>query len=89
VARLFNTDLSHIQRYLFSKLKIEPTSKVEVEYGENDSRLLKMIKMDEDSVAPPPFSILYFDLDFSLSLDSDSGSENNPVIRIKVGRWRR
>jgi hypothetical protein len=31
VAQLFNTDLSHILQYLFSKLKIEPTSKVEVQ----------------------------------------------------------
>jgi DNA polymerase I len=84
VARLFNTDLSHIQRYLFSKLRIEPTSKVEVEYDECDSRLIKMIKMDEDSVAPPPFSILYFDLDSSLSWDSDSGSESNPITRIRA-----
>lgn len=27
---LFHNDLSHIQQYLFSALKIEPTSKVEV-----------------------------------------------------------
>jgi DNA polymerase elongation subunit (family B) len=84
VARLFNTDLSHIQRYLFSKLKIEPTSKVEIEYDENDSKLIKMIKTDEESIALPLFSILFFDLDFSLSLDSDSGSENNPVTLIRA-----
>jgi hypothetical protein len=30
VAQLFNTDLSHVQQYLFTKLKIEPTSKVEI-----------------------------------------------------------
>jgi hypothetical protein len=32
VKQLFNTDLSHIQQYLFTKLRIEPTSKVKVEY---------------------------------------------------------
>jgi len=38
VSQLFNADLSHIQRYLFTELKIEPTSKVEVEYDKNDLR---------------------------------------------------
>ena len=30
VKQLFNTDLLHVQQYLFTKLKIEPTSKVKV-----------------------------------------------------------
>jgi hypothetical protein len=36
VAKLFNTDLMHTQQYLFNRLKIEPTSKVKVEYGSTD-----------------------------------------------------
>ena len=61
VKQLFNTDLSHAQQYLFTKLKIEPTSKVEVEY--EGSKLLDVVKIDdEDNVNPPPFSMLYFDL---------------------------
>jgi hypothetical protein len=32
VKQLFNTDLLHVQQYLFNRLKIEPTSKVKVEY---------------------------------------------------------
>jgi hypothetical protein len=28
VKQLFDTDLSHVQQYLFNKLKIEPTSKL-------------------------------------------------------------
>ncbi len=62
VKQLFNADLLHVQQYLFVKLKIEPTSKVKVEY-DSDSRLLKIVKIDdEDEVKPPPFSLLYFDL---------------------------
>jgi hypothetical protein len=34
VKELFNVDLLNIQQYLFLKLNIEPTSKVEVEYIE-------------------------------------------------------
>jgi DNA polymerase elongation subunit (family B) len=68
VAELYNTDLSHLQNYLF-KLRIEPTSKVEVEYDDK-SHLRKIKKLDdEDVLAPPPFSILHFEIE--PSLDSD------------------
>ncbi|MDQ3903132.1 MAG: hypothetical protein M3247_05795 [Thermoproteota archaeon] len=59
---MFNTDLSHVQQYLFTKLKIEPASKVEVEYDDR-SKVLGIVKIDdENDVHPPPFSLLYFDL---------------------------
>jgi hypothetical protein len=69
VAELFNTDLTHLQNYLFTKLRIEPTSKVEVEYDDK-SHLQKIKKLnDEDVLAPPPFSILYFEVEPSLDAD--------------------
>jgi DNA polymerase elongation subunit (family B) len=62
VKQLFNTDLSHVQQYLFNKLRIEPTTKVKVEYNDG-SKLLQAEKLDdEDAVNPPPFSLLYFKL---------------------------
>jgi len=68
VAELFNTELSHLQDYLFTKMKIEPTSKVEVEYDK--ARLIKIRKVnDVDVLAPPPFSILYFEIESSLDND--------------------
>ena len=68
IAELFNTDLSHLQDYLF-KLRIEPTSKVEVEY-DNKSHLRKIKKLDdEDILEPPPFSILHFEIEPSLDTD--------------------
>ena len=48
VVQLFNTDLSHIQQYLFTKLKVKPTSKVEVQYDKNESRLIKITKIIEE-----------------------------------------
>ena len=64
VVQLFNTDLSHVQQYLFTKLKIEPTSKVEVQYDKNESRLIKITKInDEDGIAPPHFQ--FFILKFT------------------------
>ena len=59
VKHLYNTDLSHVQQYLFTKLRIEPTSKVQVEY--DGSKILEIAKIDdEQEVSPPPFSLSIF-----------------------------
>ncbi len=87
VAQLFNTDLSHVQQYLFMKLKIEPTSKVEVEYDKNESRLIKITKISDDelAVAPPPFSILYFEIHTpSSSCNFDAAHSNDPITEIRA-----
>ena len=80
VKQLFNTDLLHVQQYLFTKLKIEPTSKVKVEY--DGSKLLEMTKLDdEDDVRHPPFSFLYLGLHtYSGLLASDDAIR---VIKIR------
>jgi hypothetical protein len=78
VKQVFNTDLSHVQQYLFHKLKIEPTTKVEVEY--NGSRLVRLTKVEnEDDMFPPPFSIL------RVNVRTSSGKINpeDPVSLIK------
>jgi hypothetical protein len=79
---LFNTDLLHVQQYLFTKLGIEPTNKVKIEYDDR-SKLLGMVKVDDyDDVHPPPFSLLYFDLHtYSGILASDD------AIRVIKARY--
>jgi DNA polymerase elongation subunit (family B) len=81
VKQLFNTDLLHVQQYLFTKLRIEPTSKVKVEY--DGSKLLEMTKVDDkDNLHPHPFSLLYFDVhSYSGILASDD------VIRVIKMRY--
>jgi DNA polymerase elongation subunit (family B) len=76
VAQLFDTDLSPVQQYLFKTLKIEPNSKVEVEYDDNTFELIDITNIEENKCAPPPFSILYFDILQNL--------ENNQIIQIKA-----
>jgi DNA polymerase elongation subunit (family B) len=78
VKQFFNTDLFHIQQYLFLRLKVEPTSKVEVKY--DGSRLVKLTKVDENELSPPPFSILY------ISVYTSSGriTSDDSVMTIKV-----
>jgi hypothetical protein len=78
VKQFFNTDLSHIQQYLFHRLKIEPTSKVEVEYDDG-SRLIKLAKVNESEISPPPFSLLYVNV-YTLS---GKINPEEPVICIK------
>jgi DNA polymerase elongation subunit (family B) len=85
VAQLFNADLSHIQQYLFAKLKIEPTSKVEVHHDRKESRLIKITKIDEDLVAaPPPFSILYFEIYTTSSTFYFEHGANDPITEIRA-----
>jgi DNA polymerase elongation subunit (family B) len=75
VKQFFNTDLSHIQRYLFYRLKIEPTSKVEVEY--DGSRLTKIVKVNEAEISPPPFSLLYVNV---YTLSGNISSEDQVMM---------
>jgi len=85
VAQLFDTDLSHVQQYLFTKLKIEPTSKVEVEYDKNESRLIKITKInDELAVASPPFSILYFEIHTTSSSYNLGYDVNDTITDIRA-----
>jgi DNA polymerase elongation subunit (family B) len=85
VAQLFNIDLSHVQQYLFTKLKIELTSKVEVQYDKNESRLIQITKISEDLVAPPPpFSILYFEIQTSSPYNFVAYDPNDPITEIRA-----
>jgi DNA polymerase elongation subunit (family B) len=85
VAQLFNTDLSHLQQYLFTKLKIEPTSKVEVQYDKNELRLIKITRIIEDLVAePPPFSILYLEIQTTSSTNNFGHDVNDPITGIRA-----
>ena len=67
VARLFNTELSHVQQYLFTRLKVEPTSKVQLQY--DNERLISLTKIDELDISPP-FRVLHFEVISASSLDS-------------------
>jgi hypothetical protein len=70
---IFDTNLSSVQQYLSKRLKIEPISKVNVDYNESSSKVIGITKVEEDTCTPPPFSILYFDIRHN--------SDNNRQIR--------
>src|SRR5919197_59365 len=64
----------------FTNLRIEPTSKVKVEYDR--SKLLDVVEVDDyDDLHPHPFSLLYFDLHtYSGILASDDAIR---VIKVR------
>jgi DNA polymerase elongation subunit (family B) len=80
VKQFFNTDLSRVQQYLFHRLKVEPTSKVKVQY--DHSKLVELTKVeDEDDISPPPFSLLY------VNVQTSSG-KINPEERVIMMKSR-
>jgi DNA polymerase elongation subunit (family B) len=78
VGQVFNTELSHVQQYLFTRLKVEPTSKVQVQY-ENE-RLINLTKIDEYDVSPP-FTMLSFEV---ITSSLDPYDINDPIRQISV-----
>ena len=60
IRHLYNTNLSHLQRYLFTQLKIQVTSKVSVEYEDRKLKSIKRINDDEE--IQPPFSIMQVEI---------------------------
>ena len=80
VGQLFNIDLYHVQHYLFTKLRIEPTSKVDVEYS--DSTIIGLTRIEEDANLQPPFSTLYYGVDSSIQ--EDDSHDEIPITKIRV-----
>jgi DNA polymerase elongation subunit (family B) len=83
VAALFNVDLLHVQQYLCTRLKIPPTSKVEVAYCD-DHRLVSADVLDDAAdIAPPPFTALVFDLDTGSSM-LPPNPVKDPILSIAI-----
>ncbi len=81
--QLFNVDLLHVQQYIFNQLKIPPTSKVEVQF-DNENRLVSAKRIDDDwEIPPPPFTTLFFNIQVdSPTLTPDAGKD--PIKRIET-----
>lgn len=73
---LYNIDLLHIQRYLFSR-GVAPAYKVEVEY---DGLKLWDVRILDDSLeaSPPPFSTYIF------SLKPESSQADEPISEVTI-----
>jgi DNA polymerase elongation subunit (family B) len=63
VKALFNIDLSEVMQFIYTQLKIPPTSKVLIEYDKDTERLLSISKLDDShEVSPPPLSTVYIEV---------------------------
>jgi len=76
---LYNIDLSDVMHFIYTQLKIPPTSKVEIEYVEDTERLLSISKIDDShEIDPPPFSIMY------IEVLSEVANDNNGSLKLVV-----
>ena len=49
-------------QFIYNQLKIPPTSKVKIEYDDNQERLLSISKIDDSQeISIPPFFIMYIE----------------------------
>jgi DNA polymerase elongation subunit (family B) len=70
---------------LFTRLRVEPTSKIQVEYDNTDLRLISLTKIDEVDVQPPAFTTMYFEvITWSSHYSLDSYDVNEPIRRINA-----
>jgi len=78
----YNTDILHVQRYLFKK-GLAPTRKVEVDYNEGEE-LLKLKTLDDSAeIQPPPFTWAVFSVEINTnSLSPDV--RRDPISRITI-----
>ena len=62
VKSLYNIDLSSVMRFIYTQLRIPPTSKVKIEYDDDQERLLSISKIDDSQeISLPPFSVVYIE----------------------------
>jgi DNA polymerase family B len=76
---LYNIDLSGVTHFIYTQLRIPPTSKVEIEYEDDTERLLSISKIDDShEISPPPFSTMY------IEVLSESANDSNRSLKLAV-----
>ena len=60
INQFFNTKLSHIQRYLFTQLRIPPTTKVQIEH--EDGELVSITTANDNENPQLPFSVMQIEV---------------------------
>ncbi|MEP6575757.1 MAG: 3'-5' exonuclease [Nitrososphaerota archaeon] len=80
INQLFNTNLSHIQRYLLTQLRIPPTAKVQIEYEERE--LVSITATNDDQDLRLPFSIMQTEV--VPSTEQEILDTDDPLKSIKI-----
>ena len=81
VKSLYNIDLSNVMQFVYTQLKIPPTSKVKIEYDDDGpERLLSISKIDDSQeISIPPFFIAYIEV-----LNEVTSNKNELKLFIKT-----
>jgi hypothetical protein len=81
VKSLYNFDLSNVMQFIYTQLKIPPTSKVKIEYDDDiPERLLSISKIDDSQeIFIPPFFIVYIEV-----LNEVTSNKNELKLFIKT-----
>lgn len=76
VGSLYNIELSVIHQFIYNQLKIPPTSKVRIEYEQEE--LLSISRIDDrQETAPPPFKIMHIGL-------SSHGKNDEIILNLRL-----
>ena len=83
VKSLYNIDISDVMQFIYTQLKIPPTSKVKIEYDDDPERLLSILQQhDSQEISPPPFSVAYIE-----ALNETTDNKNESIkISIKANK---
>jgi hypothetical protein len=81
VKALYNIDLPEITQFIYTQLKIPPTSKVKIEYDDETEKLLSIIRIDDSKeIDPPPFSTTYIEvLNEPATTDINDTNKTHPL----------
>ena len=80
INQLFNTKLSHIQRYLFTQLRIPPTTKVQIEH--EDGGLVSITTANDNDHLKSPFSTMQVEvIPFT---EQDILDRDDPIKSIRI-----
>jgi hypothetical protein len=80
IRQLYNTQLSHIERYLFTELIVPPMSKTDIEY--QDGELISISQASENEDLQLPFSVMHVEIiPFT---EQDILDRDDPIKCIKI-----
>ena len=66
-------------QFIYTQLKIAPTSKVEIKYDEDTEQLLSISKIDDShEISPPLFSTMY------IEVLSEAANDRDDPVKLAV-----
>ncbi len=80
INQIFNTSLSHIQRYIFTQLRISPTTQVQIEH--EDGELLSISNVNDDEALRLPLTMT--EIEVIPFTEQEVLDMDDPIKSIKI-----